>query len=90
MAKAYCDRIEKAGYRAGIYANTNYWVNKLNDKSLEKYERWEANYGSNSNNANGTASAYFRPSNNVRMWQYTSCGKVKGIAGNVDMNALFY
>ncbi len=81
----YCKTIKAAGYTPGVYANTNYWTNKLYDNSLKKYAKWEANYGPN----DGKASAYYRPSSSTQMWQYTSVGKVSGISGNVDMNIWF-
>ena len=81
----YCETIKAAGYTPGVYANTNYWTNKLYDNSLMKYAKWEANYGPN----DGKASAYYRPSSSTQMWQYTSVGKVSGISGNVDMNIWF-
>lgn len=79
MATAFCRKIEKAGYWAGIYAN-KYWLTTfLDSKELEKhFTIWVAQY----NNVNTYKGKY-------DMWQYTSSGKVNGINGNVDMNILY-
>ena len=79
MCVAFCDKIEKAGYWAGIYANKYFFTTYLDYKRLEKkYTIWVAQYN-NTNTYNGK----------YDMWQYTSSGKVNGINGNVDMNYLY-
>ena len=35
-----CFTIEAKRYKAGIYVNLNWWNTKLNDGSLNKYEKW--------------------------------------------------
>lgn len=79
MATAFCKKIEKAGYWAGIYAN-KYWLTTfLDSKALEeKFTIWVAQY----NTTNTYKGKY-------DMWQYTSSGRVNGINGNVDMNILY-
>ena len=79
ICKAFCNRIEAAGYWAGIYANKN-WATKIIDgaKLGERYTFWIAQYNS--------TCTY---SGNYDMWQYSSTGKVNGINGNVDMNYLY-
>lgn len=69
------DRLTQAGYRAGIYASL-YWFNtKLNSSSLDKYEKWVAQWN--------VSCDYTKP---YILWQYTSSGSVPGISGRVDMN----
>jgi len=79
MCIAFCTKIEKAGYWAGIYAN-KYWLTTFLDSKIleEKYTIWVAQY----NTENTYKGKY-------DMWQYTSSGKVNGINGNVDMNILY-
>lgn len=79
MCTAFCRKIEKAGYWAGVYAN-KYWLTTfLDSKELEKhFTIWVAQY----NTTNTYKGKY-------DMWQYTSSGKVNGINGNVDMNILY-
>lgn len=78
MAKAFCDTVIKAGYRAGVYSNPNWFTNYLDYKALRKlYPVWLAQWGVDS------------PQMDCDIWQYTSEGKVSGITGNVDMNVIY-
>lgn len=79
MCEAFCNRIEQAGYWAGVYANKYWLTTHLDHERLEKkYTIWVAQY----NDQNTYKGKY-------DMWQYTSQGKVNGINGNVDMNILY-
>lgn len=44
MCNAFCARIEKAGYYAGIYASASWFGSKIN---CPKYDKWVASWGSN-------------------------------------------
>ena len=80
IAEAFCESMEEAGYFVGVYANTNWFTNKLNHAALsEKYTVWLADY--RGANANKTLQR--------DMWQYTSKGSVNGISGNVDVNECY-
>ena len=89
IAKIYMEEFVANGYKAGIYANDNYWKNYLNDLSLNVYYKWVAAYGIN----NGNPASGFIPVNgfeNYMMWQYTSQSVLDGITANtVDCNVLF-
>lgn len=79
MCIAFCEKIEEAGYWAGIYANKYWLTSHLNSAELEdKYTIWVAQY----NSQNTYKGKY-------DMWQYTSSGQVNGVSGNVDMNILY-
>lgn len=72
--------IEKGGYWAGVYANLNWFNNYLNkDEIRKRYTTWIAHYGVSQDKYKGQ----------YDMLQYSSSGKVNGIAGNVDMNILY-
>lgn len=74
MAKAFCEAIVAAGYKAGVYANLNWFNNYLDYESLKKsYSIWLAQW----------ASSY---SKDCDIWQYSDCGKISGISGNVDLD----
>ncbi len=80
IAKAFCNAMEKAGWFTGVYANTNYFLNKLNHAELaERYTLWLADY--RGSNANKTLKR--------DIWQYSSTGNVDGINGNVDQNECY-
>ena len=80
IVETFCESLEDAGYFVGVYANTNYFANKLDHARLAgKYTIWLADY--RGANADKTLKR--------DMFQYTSKGSVKGIAGNVDVNECY-
>lgn len=80
IAIAFNTIIEKAGRKAGVYANLDWFNNKLNkDEIKKKYTTWIAHYGVNKDKYKGQ----------YDMLQYTSTGKVNGIGGNVDLNEMY-
>lgn len=79
VCKAFCETIENAGYRTGIYASKNWLNNKLNMSQLSKYYTWLAEY-----KAEPTYEGEYL------MWQYSSNGWINGISGRVDMNLSYY
>lgn len=80
-AKRFCEAMKAAGYKAGIYANQNWFRNYLDVAELHAagYSIWCAKYA---DSAPDIAAAY-------DIWQYSSKGRVDGIAGNVDMNNMY-
>lgn len=77
MAVAFCEAIKKGGYRAGVYANLNWFNNYLDYATLKKsYSIWLAQY----NSVNQL---------DCEIWQNSSTGKINGINGNVDTNIVF-
>ena len=71
---AFCEAIKEAGYIPGTYYNLDYYNRFVDKNKIGQYFTWYAQYASS-------------PSiTNFDMWQYSSTGKVDGIAGNVDMN----
>lgn len=78
MCIAFCNRIEQAGYWAGIYSN-KYWATSIisGAELAKKYTYWVAQYA-NECTFNG----------DYAIWQYSSTGRVAGISGNVDMNEM--
>lgn len=76
MTKAFCEEIEKAGYKAGFYFNLDFMNNYYNMNALKGYSTWYARY----------ISTRFTQ---YDIQQYSSKGFVPGIAGSVDMNYLY-
>ena len=78
FALEYCKQITQAGYKAGVYANENWFKNYLNCSTIASYgySIWCAKYSS------------YKPviSSNYDIWQYSDKGKMEGIFGDVDMN----
>jgi GH25 family lysozyme M1 (1,4-beta-N-acetylmuramidase)/peptidoglycan hydrolase-like protein with peptidoglycan-binding domain len=74
---AFLDTLIEAGYKNPILYTGDYFLDsQLDETRLIKYNRWIARYGS-------------KPKNEFDIWQYTSSGKVDGIAGNVDIDIVY-
>lgn len=46
-AKTWCDYLESRGYWVGIYASRSFFENHLNDKELQQYAHWVAEWTKN-------------------------------------------
>ena len=76
---AFCDKVEKAGYRAGIYASKFFYYEQMDYTALaKKYVIWMAHYASKTDYKG-----------EYTMWQHSSTGSVSGISGNVDLNVWY-
>ena len=76
--KAFCDRIESAGYDAMIYFTRYLGYRKYILRELTDYAFWYAEY------EDKPTTAF-----DFDMWQYADTGTVSGIDGAVDMNLCF-
>jgi len=78
---AFLRELEKLTGRPGmLYTGASFAKTHL-DKELASFPLWVAHYGTNKPMANPTWERW-------AVFQYTSQGKVAGIAGNVDVNAM--
>lgn len=81
FALEFCKQIKNVGYKAGVYANENWFKNYLNCSTIASYgySIWCAKYSS------------YKPviSSNYDIWQYTSEGRLNGINTVVDMNNMY-
>lgn len=75
ICETFCSYVENAGYYVGIYASLDWLNNKLNDKKLDRFDKWVAQW----NNKCSYKKEY-------GMWQYSSTGSIDGISGNVDLD----
>lgn len=78
LARAFCERIEAAGYAAGVYANLYWWTTKLTDGRFDRWIRWVARYQDSATDSGFGGMHSF--------WQCTNKGAVAGIGGYVDLN----
>lgn len=85
IIRRFCNRIEENGYSVGIYANNSWLRNKIESQLQDRYMIWSAGYGANDGNAHEEAKYNH---SNVRMWQYTSNGRIEGI-GRCDINYFY-
>lgn len=77
-ALAFCQTIEDAGYKAGVYFNQTYGYQQFNLPSLQDYVFWLAQY-------EDTPSFVY----DFQIWQYSNEGTVPGIEEKVDLNIAF-
>lgn len=72
---AFAEEVEKAGYTAGVYANTNWLKNYIALDKLGGRSIWKADWSQ-------------EPDESIAcdIHQYTSNGSVNGISGRVDMD----
>lgn len=72
---AFCNTIENAGYKAGIYASESWFKDNLYLGNIPpSINLWVAKYSNN------------EPSITWDAWQYTDKGKITGVTGNVDVS----
>ena len=77
IAEKFCETIKRSNYKAGVYANLNWFNNYLDyDKLKSKYSIWLAQY----NSVNELS---------CDIWQNSSTGKVSGYGGNIDTNVIY-
>lgn len=79
VARAFCDKLEAAGYFVGIYCNKYFARDELYASKLSDFQFWIAEYNSSCtyNGAYG-------------MWQYTETGWVSGLDRRCDKNYCYY
>lgn len=78
QAEAWASIMEAAGYFVGIYANTSWFLSKLDHASLsKKYSLWLADYREN-----------YNKTLKRDLHQYTSAGRINGITGGVDLSKI--
>ena len=84
VVAAFCNTIEDAGFRAGIYCSTNFWNSRLYDVRYAKWTRWVAQWNTTCTYQGG-----------MNLWQYSNVGRIPGIVDSdgkyidVDLNVWF-
>ena len=77
IVKAFCETVEKAGYRAMYYAGMAWCEDDLDTTQLA-YMHWCAQWWLR-NQCDDIGIPY-------QVWQYSDVGRINGIKGNVDIN----
>ena len=84
VAKAFCDTVQAAGYKVGVYANGNWWKNKLTDPVFQNdsWHKWVAAWGYDFDYAKTSVGR------EEFMWQYNvgSEGYINGISTRIDLD----
>lgn len=79
IVNAFCRRIEKEGYRAGVYSNENWIRSHLNWEDLSEWDLWFAKYTK--------VPSTDHPFN---MWQYSATAVIPGVEKECDLNVRVY
>lgn len=83
VVRSWIDEMHRNGYtNVSVYSFTSYLSSTLNSRYIHSQVGWVAQY------AGGLQYTAF--SGNARGWQYSSSGRIDGIAGNVDLDAFGY
>ena len=77
---AFIKKIQAAGYKSGVYASYDWFMNKLYRAELLDWPAWVAQY----------ANKCQYTDKNLYIWQHTSTAKISGIVGNVDQNVGYF
>ena len=76
VVSAFCSTIENFGLKAGVYASTYIWNNRLKSNEYNNWVRWVAQWGSDALSANQGA----------HLWQYDNNGAMPGVATKIDLD----
>ena len=77
IAEKFCETIKRCNYKAGVYANLNWFNNYLDyDKLKSKYSIWLAQYND-------------KAELDCDIWQNSSSGRVSGYGSNIDTNVIY-
>lgn len=86
IINAYGKVITDAGLPFGVYTGQSFYNSYIKPYGGVRYPMWIARYGTN----NGKMNVKYQPQiPNMIGWQYTSQGRVDGIAGDVDMDVWY-
>ncbi len=77
-ALAFCERLQAAGYRCGIYAYRSLAYFRYDLPQIADYPLWIAAVGN-------CPDFYYR----FAVWQKSTVGEIPGIEGNVDVDVIF-
>lgn len=73
---AFCEALQTAGYKTGVYYNLDYLRKYVDSNRIGKYVQWYAQYA---DKASTTA---------WDLWQYSSSHTIPGCSGRFDINVL--
>lgn len=79
IVNAFCRRIEKEGYRAGVYSNENWIKAHLNWDDLTEWDLWFAKY-----------TKVPSTDHSFNMWQYSATAVIPGVEKECDLNVRVY
>lgn len=79
MVRAFCNRLESAGYWAGVYSYDAFFGTNIAENIVQRYSAWVAR----------VENVKPKICKRYDIWQFSWKGKVDGIKGDVDMNIIY-
>lgn len=89
MCYAFCEKVEDAGYYAGVYASLSWFRNQLAGDTLSRFDKWVACWPTSGGKQRGLDVSPDEESD-WSMWQFTSAGRFSGYNGNLDTNYAYH
>lgn len=89
MCYVFCEKVEDAGYYAGVYASQSWFNNQLAGDRLNRFDKWVAQWPTSNNKQKGLATDP-ESKKDVSLWQFTSVGRFSGYRGNLDVNYAYH
>lgn len=89
ICTAFSNVISDAGYTPMVYASASWFVNYIDQASLEENgcKIWLARYNNSTDKQVNSTLTYEKLSAiNYEFWQYSSAGKVSGYSGKIDVD----
>lgn len=89
ICNAFANVISDAGYTPMVYASASWFVNYIDQASLEENgcKIWLARYNNSTDKQVNSTLTYEKLSAiNYEFWQYSSTGKVSGYSGKIDVD----
>ncbi len=89
ICNAFANVISDAGYTPMVYASASWFVNYIDQASLEENgcKIWLARYNNSTDKQVNSTLTYEKLSAiNYEFWQYSSAGKVSGYSGKLDVD----
>ena len=81
ICAAFCKTVTAAGYRAGVYANLDFFTNKFKPEQLSSFSLWCAYYSKTNPQS--------RLKVKIDLWQNSNKGLVDGVTGECDTDYLY-
>ena len=89
MCYAFCEKVEEAGYYAGIYASLSWFNNQLAGEKLKRFDRWVAQWPTSGGKQRGL-NVKADEKSNWSLWQFTSEGDFENYSGKLDTNYAYH
>ena len=86
MCYKFCEKIENAGYYAGVYASESWLENQLAGDRLSRFDKWTAQWPTTLGGKQKGLDVNADSRSDVSLWQFTSQAKFDGYNGNLDAN----